>query len=181
MSELPLPILERLKKIQALAESGIEGERANANKLLNELLLKHGITLQDLAHGEAQWCRFVCAGRLEIELLTHVVLKVCQTRDVVNAKDKKSSRVRWFKLTAAQCADVTDAFEHYKREFKTCVDDTLVALIHRHNLFAQDKSDEKATPTAEAMERAKRIWSLMAGMTSRDWKKPAAQITGGAA
>lgn len=178
-TDLPQSILERLKKMQALAESGIDGDRENARRMLQEMLLKYGITLKDIASGEEKWHRFICANELEVKLLSHVVLKICQTNKITNGVDKKKKWARWYKLTAVQHADVTDAFAHYRKEFQTVIKDSLSALIQRHNLFSpEEDEDDGKEPTSEEMERAKRILSLMAGLSSQDWQKTKAQITG---
>lgn len=41
-------IKRRLMKMKALANAGVGGERANAEKLLEELAARHGINLDDL-------------------------------------------------------------------------------------------------------------------------------------
>lgn len=45
-------LIEKLKKIRALAKDGVAGEMSNASKKLNALMKKFGITDQDLAEDE---------------------------------------------------------------------------------------------------------------------------------
>ena len=47
-------ILERLRKMKALANAGVGGERENAEKLLEELAARHGINLDDLEGDEVE-------------------------------------------------------------------------------------------------------------------------------
>lgn len=55
--ELSEEVKSKLRKILALAESGIDGEREAAKNKLQALLLEHGLTLEDLADdgGEGIW------------------------------------------------------------------------------------------------------------------------------
>lgn len=41
-------IKETLKKLQALSERGVGGEAVNAKQLLDRLLVKHNLTLEEL-------------------------------------------------------------------------------------------------------------------------------------
>ena len=170
MNALPESILERLKKIQALAESGIEGERVNAQRLLDELLAKYNVSLEELAGGQTFRTEFRYRTAAERKLLAQIVMKVCSTRKVKHHPGTGDIQV--FYLTRAQAADVGDAYTHYKAELKRSLDDVLSALCYRHNLFAPDEEgDEAVKPSAEAEARAQRIISLMRGMDTKDWKK----------
>ena len=40
--------IELAKKLKALADKGIGGEKVNAEKMLNDLLKKHNITIEDV-------------------------------------------------------------------------------------------------------------------------------------
>lgn len=41
-------IIERIKKVKRLAESGVEGEKENAQSMVDELMNQYGITESDL-------------------------------------------------------------------------------------------------------------------------------------
>lgn len=46
--ELNDEIIEKLKKIKRLADSGIEGERITAQQILKKLLIEHNLTIEDI-------------------------------------------------------------------------------------------------------------------------------------
>lgn len=62
--------IQRIKKLQALAERGVGGEKETAAKMLQRLLEKNGIsTLEELEKEEVEYFLFSYKGRHEIKLL----------------------------------------------------------------------------------------------------------------
>lgn len=69
--------IQRIKKLQALAERGIGGEKETAAKMLQRLLEKNGIsTLEELEKEEVEYFLFSYKGRHEIKLLKQCIYKV---------------------------------------------------------------------------------------------------------
>ena len=67
--------IQRIKKLQALAERGVGGEKETAAKMLQRLLEKNGIsTLEELEKEEIEYFLFSYNGRHEIKL---ALLKSC--------------------------------------------------------------------------------------------------------
>jgi hypothetical protein len=54
----PEQILDRARRIAALAQRGVDGERLNAERMLAEFLAKHGLEVEDLEREERQWYEF---------------------------------------------------------------------------------------------------------------------------
>lgn len=70
-------ILQRLKKLQALAERGVVGEKSTAQAMLDKLLAKNGIeTLEELETEEVEYFLFSYKGKHEITLLKQCMYKV---------------------------------------------------------------------------------------------------------
>ena len=62
--------IERIKKLQALAERGVGGEKETAQKMLNRMLEKNGISsLEELENEEYEYTLFSYNGKHEIKLL----------------------------------------------------------------------------------------------------------------
>lgn len=69
--------IQRIKKLQALAERGVGGEKETAAKMLQRLLEKNGIsTLEELEKEEVEYFLFSYKGRHEIKLLKQCMYKV---------------------------------------------------------------------------------------------------------
>lgn len=81
----PTPVLERLRKIAVLAEQGEAGEAKTAADLLEKLLQKHGVTVEQLISVERQQYPFAISPKLRqrILLLWYGYLVVSQARHMV--------------------------------------------------------------------------------------------------
>ena len=51
-------IMEKLRKIKALAENGVGGERIAAQEALDRLLKEHGLTLEDISDEQSRYYEF---------------------------------------------------------------------------------------------------------------------------
>lgn len=69
--------MSRIKKLQALAERGVGGEKDTAKKKLEKLLYENGITsLDELEEDKVEYFLFSYKGKHEILLLKQCVYKV---------------------------------------------------------------------------------------------------------
>ena len=69
--------IQRIKKLQALAEWGVGGEKTTAQKKLSKLLKDNGInSLDELQKEEYEYTIFSYNGKHEIKLLRQCMYKV---------------------------------------------------------------------------------------------------------
>ena len=69
--------IQRIKKLQALAERGVGGEKTTAQKKLAKLLKDNGInSLEELQKEEYEYTIFSYNGKHEIKLLRQCMYKV---------------------------------------------------------------------------------------------------------
>lgn len=74
--------IQRIKKLQALAERGVGGEKTTAEKMLKKMLEKNGISsLDELEKDEVEYFLFSYRGRHEIKLLKQCMYKVMGCSD----------------------------------------------------------------------------------------------------
>lgn len=160
-------ILQRLKKIEALAAAGTAGERANAQRLLNQLCGKYGVTLQEIVAQKKSWHAFKVRGRLERRLFCCVLVHVVQTLHVRHTKTAHEYKCE---LTTAQAIDVQDCWNHYRTAWREQLADFFTAFVHKNRIFGPP-ADTDCEADEETQTRARRIFELMAGMDSRPWEK----------
>lgn len=91
---------ERLKKLYALAIRGVGGEKEQAQKLLEKLMQKYGVSLAELDEEQIKDFDIEVHGEFERKLLRQVVYKITGDpydgasfawRDVNGATDQRSS------------------------------------------------------------------------------------------
>ena len=135
-----MDIIEKLKKIQLLAVSGVDGEKLSAQNLLNELLKKHGLSFTDI-HSDTLLDRsFVLANSCEATLFHHCLLKFFGKTDVYEAKKNKLNK--FVRLTSVQYALFLDFFNYHAQQFRTetakMEQNVLFAYVNKHVLFADN-------------------------------------------
>lgn len=166
-------LIEKLRKIEALARSGVDGERENAQKLLDDLCRKHGVTPEELAAEQTKPHFFTVKNANEVALLRQCAIHVCGTSRVQNACQGKRHT---FWLTAAQGIDVKDCFEHHRKPFAQHMDDAASAYILRNKILGPPRAEDETNAShqnEEARAQAKRIAALMVFMQSNRWEKRA--------
>jgi hypothetical protein len=165
-------LIDKLKKIEALARSGVGGEKATAQRMLDALCEKHGITLDQIISPEKKPVRFPYKDELDMTLLCHIAMNICQTRKITNWKTRKG-RAICFELTIAQAIDVEDAFRHYREAWRKQLKEFMSAFVNANRLFPPDEGDDdkpKQEPTPDSRARAMRIMQLMQGMSAAPWE-----------
>lgn len=81
--------VQRIKKLQALAERGVGGEKTTAEKMLKKMLEKNGISsLDELEEDEVEYFLFSYKGRHEIKLLKQCMYKVLGYSDHITGKSR---------------------------------------------------------------------------------------------
>lgn len=118
--------IQRIKKLQALAERGVGGEKETAAKMLQRLLEKNGIsTLEELEEDEAEYFLFSYKGRHEIKLLKQCMYKVLGYSDHTKYYRTRGTRQKiGIYCTKAQRIEIELEFEFYRNIQKSIKIDT---------------------------------------------------------
>lgn len=69
-------ILQKIRRVQALAERGVAGERESATATLDRLMKQYGITEADIAEERREWAWFRYKTPIERKLLAQVIYAV---------------------------------------------------------------------------------------------------------
>lgn len=160
-------LIDKLRKIEALARTGTGGERENAQRMLVELCQKHDVTLEQIIQSEKKWYDFPVRDAIDEMLLTQVVLHICMTPQIENGR-YRGRKVRCFKLTPGQSVDIKSCYEHYRKAWRRQLNDLMIAFIHSNKIYGP-RSDQDRDQTPEEIEHAERIMSLMQGMKREQW------------
>lgn len=160
-------LIERLKKIEALARAGTAGERENAQRLLTALCKKYGVTLQQLTETEKDFYKFTFKGVFERRLFIQVLVFVMQSTDILH---RKTARGFAIELTLAQSIDVRECWQHYRKIWLTQANDFMSAFIHKNGIWGPSSGEDKKS-TEESMAAALRVMELMRGIRSHPWEK----------
>lgn len=147
-----------LRKVRALAERGVGGEKDAAAALLERLMQKYGITEDDLVDDLAEDAEFRFKDWIEDRLLHQVIFAVMG--DVQIYKYRNSRRkVVIVKCTPAERLEIETAFHFFNAHLKEDFLLFYAAFINKNNIFpAAGKAKEKAPaperPRAELFKMA---------------------------
>lgn len=157
-------IKDKLKKIQALAKSGIGGEKETAQRMLNDLCKKYHITIDEIISEEKKYCTIRVRDKIDEILVRQTIIHICQTNEINN---KRYKDIWMFELTHLQAIEVQDAIKHYRKEWKKQLHDFMIAFIHKNSIFNfnSDKTNDEID-----LEALIKLRSLMAGMKANPWE-----------
>lgn len=140
-------IKDKLLKLKNLAERGCQGEAIAAQRALENMLKKYGLTLGDICNDKLQWHWIKTGkGKDAKELLFQCFFQITDKSNC-NYKEAKRYSEIGFELTSAQYADLMSLFEfHYnqfKREREKLLKNLYKAYISKHEIWNKtDVPDE---------------------------------------
>ncbi len=171
-------IKSKLHKLLALARQGVGGERDNAQSVLNKLLARHGLTVDDLddesAKREIRW--FTPKNDHERTLLAHCVAATLGKAWDGKAWFVKRSKARGCELTPLEHAQIELLFEVHKKllakQIRKQAEMGLTAYLSTNRLYAQDADRNDSEPCPLSAADIASIQAIMAGMRPTPVHKP---------
>lgn len=138
---------ERLKKLYALALRGVGGEKVQAQAILDKMLKKYAMTLDDLDEENVIECEFEYHGKENERILKQTIYKVTDDKNsFYNLQYTYSGRACKTRLrarcTAAQKVEIEFLFDFYKRVWEKEKEALLQAFIQKHRIFGNLKEGE---------------------------------------
>lgn len=166
-------IKERLLKLYALAQRGVGGEKQNAEKILNRLLLENGMSIEDLERTEntKRERGFVCKDDAHYTVLIHIIGKVINQTHIVGYKSRRTKKY-YVELTDQDYITVSmlwdiygKAFLQQKKELKKKhreeAKNLTIAFVLKYNLLPEKQSTSNGSGKKYDMDALIRT---MAGM-----------------
>lgn len=130
----------RIKKLQALAERGVGGEKTTAEKMLQKMLKKNGIkSLEELETDSYEYTLFSYHGKHEIKLLRQCMYKVMGVdSDRTTYRTKETRQKIGIYCTKAQKIEIELEFEFYRNVFYEDLSTFMDAFIQAQIIFPPD-------------------------------------------
>lgn len=157
-------IAEKLKKIKALAERGVGGEKETAMRMYEELKARYDIEEEEIMLDAVTLHWFSYTDKLEEDLLTQIFYMVTGSSSYHHYTGKYNRRKkRGCDCTELEAAEITLYFNFYKEELKRELEAFLIAFRFGNNLFPdetarcyQKSSGSKYEPTDEERRMMKK-------------------------
>ena len=135
-----------LKKLKALAESGVGGEKENAQAMLEKYMRKYGITETDLERDEELKVReFEYHSHKEKRLLMQIIFKVTNSTSMYSfyRSKRKVRNLVGCECSKAQGIEIEFLFDFYKRLYQKEEERLLDAFIQKHKLFGDSPEEDR--------------------------------------
>lgn len=125
------------KKLKALADRGVDGEKDNAVSKLQKLMQKHGFTEDDINDEEKKtWCSYWYTSTFEKRLLHQIHISVIGSD--ARYRPKQGARGLSFCFTANQQIEFEYKWSIYKKSMNDQLDIFFLAFIRKNHIFASD-------------------------------------------
>lgn len=153
---------ERAQKLLALVKRGVGGEVANADKLLQRLLRRTGIRLEDIDDERQVRRMFTFTTKEHRMFVLQCIASVIGSTGRSYTTKRGERGTLYVELNTAEHLECDIRIEHYwsawKREREAFYD----AFIQANRLFAKNsKSAEPVVLSPEELKRIRRIMELM--------------------
>lgn len=141
--------IELIKKLKALADKGVGGEAENAQQMLEKMLLKHNLTIEDIV-GEQKNDYYFKASGIKAKLLTQIIKRVNYDLKIY---DIPSNVVKKYSLsgnvmttcTVAEFIEIEQMFYIYDNLYKRESEIFYKAFLTANDLLARPPKDEQKT------------------------------------
>ena len=136
-------ILELVRKVKKLADSGVEGEAVSAKIKFKNLCEKYNLNESDFdSQDESENRYFIFRHQFDKALLSNII---CMILDTPSAKCGENNNVLRIKLTLQQYNDVNDAFIYYKEMYDEYSKYLMQAIISRNAIGYIPKPPKQTT------------------------------------
>lgn len=158
--------IELCKKLAALAERGVGGEKETAQRKLDQLMKKYNVSTADLTGEELIYHEFKYHGDFEKKLLRQIFYSVNHERSVKVLKEGKGSRsCLFFISTEKEALEARIKYAFYLDLWKEDLDFLFDCFVQKHRIFRSDPN----APVEDCDDKtALRMNFMMAGMSEKN-------------
>ena len=152
-------LLEKIRKVQALANRGADGEKQSAAALLDRLMTQYGIDEAEIAEERLEKCFFRYKTPYERKLLVQVIYTVTGKIPFkcVGSYSGRARKQVGIDCTAAERLEIEFSYEFYKAALEEEMERFYSAFLMKNDIFPP------ASKKAEAKRlNFKRLWRAWA-------------------
>jgi len=162
-------IIEKLRKIKALVEQGVDGEANNAKTLLNQQLRKYGLTIEDLSSNDI----FDYYVKYKTDNDRQLIVQICAKLDIEIFAVRRVKKLKKYCLEcdAITYAEFSSMLEFHKTLLEKEMKIFLSSYIHKHDLFsANNDGKNRPKPTAEQLADTKAMFAMMGNLSDKKYE-----------
>lgn len=159
-------IIERLQKVLRLAQGGTGGEADNAQRQLDAMLRKHGMTLADITDEDDVLveARFDCASDAAERLVVQIVGRVMDTSHTTFYTYRSKRKKIFCKLPRAKMLEAQLHYAILLPALLASLNLAFRAFVMANNIYPQTTENEERELTLAQKQELLRIAEISKGM-----------------
>ena len=177
-------IIAKILKVKALAERGSEGEKANAERMLSELMQRYNISDEDINVDKQDVYLLDTENEMFLQLFVQIYhLNYGRDREILDGtKIPKKLKKEWagygfgdengniaIKCTKAEFIEIKMLFDIYKEDLKRQYDTFLYAYFIKNELLVQPTEEEShQKSTKDDIKKALKAMQMSEGIEKKE-------------
>lgn len=162
-------VIDKVRKLQALVERGVDGEALAAKRALEKLCLEHNVDIDELfsEKKESRYFKLPFYDQFARTILFQVCANVTGQKTISYHTGQYKNEI-YLDLTNSQYLEIQSMYEFFfaqwKKEKKHLLETLINAFINKHNIFSNVEDDEPKEEEPMTPERWKKIMEISALM-----------------
>ena len=164
-------VIELAKKLKALADKGVGGEKENAISMLKRYMRKHNLSIKDIEDDHKKPVTFIFKNRQK--LLLRQIIYVVMGKDVDIYRYKTGKRNAYIvHCTNVERINIEAMFDFYWKAFEKEYEIFEIAFINKNKLFpADDEPRLLSELSPEEAEKARRMFAMAGAIQGSEFRK----------
>jgi len=163
--------IEFAKKLYALAQFGVGGEKQNAQQMLENFLTKHNLGIEELQDSKLEFHNFDVEEKHE-SLFSQVVYAWFNDLQIFVPKDGRKKKQLVLKMTMLDALELKVKFEFYRDLFDKEFDIFYNAFVQKNRILPPSaKSTDWGNITEEEKEFNRRVNKMQEQIERKDFVK----------
>ena len=179
-------IIKRILKIKNLAEKGCEKEKETAKKILDELIKKYNIKIEEIEEEKRELYVVNTGGGIKKRLFLQVYkARYGKHRDIwetskVKKKDLKLLDDNGYgdknpdiiiECTKTEFLEIKTVFELYKQDLKIQMETFFYAYCYKNNLLLRRENEDDGEESEEYIEMARKAMEMSTWIEKKEIRK----------
>lgn len=135
-------IQAKLRKLLNLAERGVGGEKDNAQRMLEKLLARHGMTVDDLSDERREIRWFTIGNKYDRRLAAQIMAKICDTLEPDLYTNKQRPKQIGVKVTPAKAIEFEIHFDTLRKALTDHFQEAFAAFVQANRLYPSERSTD---------------------------------------
>ncbi len=154
---------EKLLKLYELVKRGIDGEKVNAELMLNKLLKKHGLTIDNIDTEELKDFYYKYTTKISAKIIRQIIYRVTNRSRIWTVSSYKEIGTEASDYEHIQILEEIDFhLENFNKEKQQFLNDFTQAYIQKHRLFGEPTEEHLKNTKPLTLEEKQAIWRMSA-------------------